>query len=112
MSERFAAAAEGTAKRDAKIDTRFSRLEDIIEKGFAAVAEDIGDLRTELHEFRDDTRSEFRDMRSELKSIRAELDELKAKVANITGFRKEIDHAFERLAAIEKHLGITHKIAA
>jgi hypothetical protein len=27
-------------------------------------------------------------------------------------YRKEIDHALERIAAIEKHLGIDKKIAA
>jgi hypothetical protein len=26
---------------------------------------------------------------------------------NVTGYRKEIDHALERIAAIEKHLGIS-----
>jgi hypothetical protein len=30
----------------------------------------------------------------------------------VSGFRKEIDHALERVAAIEKHLGIDKKIAA
>jgi hypothetical protein len=40
------------------------------------------------------------------------LNELMDKVENIAGYRKEIDHAFERIAAIEKHLGITHDLAA
>ena len=60
--------------------------------------------------------SEVRDFRdeigSELRVIRGELVELKEKVVNLTGFRKEIDHAFERIAAIEKHLGLNKKIAA
>jgi hypothetical protein len=30
----------------------------------------------------------------------------------VIGYRKEIDHALERIAAIEKHLGINKKIAA
>jgi hypothetical protein len=34
------------------------------------------------------------------------------KVENIGGYRKEIDHALERIAAIERHLGIERKIAA
>jgi hypothetical protein len=51
-------------------------------------------------------------VRSDVKAIRKELDELKEKVDNITGYRKEIDHALERIAAIEKHLGINKKIAA
>ena len=48
----------------------------------------------------------------ELRSIRSELDELRDKVENVIGYRKEIDHALERIAAIEKHLGIGKKIAA
>jgi hypothetical protein len=51
-------------------------------------------------------------VRSDLKSIREELDELADKLKNVSGFRKEIDHALERLAAIECHLGITKNIAA
>jgi hypothetical protein len=31
---------------------------------------------------------------------------------SLSPFRKEIDHALERIAAIEKHLGIEKKIAA
>jgi hypothetical protein len=37
-------------------------------------------------------------------SIRRDLDDLRERVANVSGFRKEIDHALERIAAIEKHL--------
>jgi hypothetical protein len=54
----------------------------------------------------------LRDLRSDVKPIRTELGELQEKVDNITGYRKEIDHAPERIAAIEKHLGINKKIAA
>jgi prefoldin subunit 5 len=61
---------------------------------------------------RDIVREELRDVRSDVKAIRKELDELKEKVDNITGYRKEIDHALDRIAAIEKHLGINKKIAA
>lgn len=56
--------------------------------------------------------SELRGIRAELKSIRTELDDLQEKVENITGYRKEIDHALERIAAIEQHLGINKKISA
>jgi hypothetical protein len=44
----------------------------------------------------------------ELKSIRRDLDDLE----NFLGFQKEIDHALERIDAIEKHLGIEKKFAA
>lgn len=57
-------------------------------------------------------REELRDVRNDVKAIRMELDELIEKVENISGYRKEIDHALERIAAIEKHLGISKKIAA
>ncbi|MDP3646130.1 MAG: hypothetical protein Q8R25_03510 [bacterium] len=45
----------------------------------------------------------------ELKEIRLDLKDLRNKVENIEGYKKEIDHAFERIAAIEKHLGIDKK---
>ena len=49
---------------------------------------------------------------AELREIRREIDELREQFENVTGFRKEIDHALERIGAIEKHLGINKKIAA
>ena len=48
----------------------------------------------------------------DLKSLRRDLNDLAEKVDNISGYRKEIDHAFERIAAIEKHLGIARKMTA
>ena len=49
---------------------------------------------------------------AELRSIRRELDDLREKVENVSGFRKEIDHALERIATIEQHLKIDKKTAA
>ena len=57
-------------------------------------------------------REETKDIRSELTSIRHDLEALIGKVDNIVGLPKEIDHALERIAAIEKHVGIERKIAA
>lgn len=48
----------------------------------------------------------------ELQFIRKDLDDLRERVDNMSGFSKEIDHALERITAIEKHLGIERKIAA
>ncbi len=48
----------------------------------------------------------------ELRSIRRDLDGLAEKFENVSGFRKEIDYALERIAAIEKQLGLDKKIAA
>ena len=39
-----------------------------------------------------------------------QLYDLSEKVENILGYRKEIDHALERVGAIEKHLGLERKI--
>jgi hypothetical protein len=47
----------------------------------------------------------------DLKQISRDLYELADKVKNIAGYRKEIDHAPERIAAIEKHLCIKTKLA-
>ena len=48
----------------------------------------------------------------ELTRVHRDLHELGEKVENILGYRKEIDHALERIAAIERHIGIERKIAA
>jgi hypothetical protein len=48
----------------------------------------------------------------ELKTIRYDLDDLRSKFENVIGYRKEIDHALERITAIERHLGIKRKAAA
>jgi hypothetical protein len=57
-------------------------------------------------------RDELASTYSELKSIRGDLDDLMEQFENVPGYRKEIDHALERIAAIEKHLGLNKKIAA
>jgi len=48
----------------------------------------------------------------ELKTIRHDLDDLRSKFENVIGYHKEIDHALERITAIERHLGIKRKAAA
>ena len=57
-------------------------------------------------------RDELAPVRSELKSIRGDLDDLMEQFENMPGYRREIDHALVRIAAIEKHLGLNKKIAA
>ncbi len=49
---------------------------------------------------------------AELTSIRSDLHALANMVDNITGLPKEIDYALERIAKIEKHLGLNEEIAA
>ena len=45
-------------------------------------------------------------------SLHRDLEAIKQELKNVSGFGKEIDHALERIAVIEKHLGIENKIAA
>ena len=52
------------------------------------------------------------DLGSEIRSIHRELEALTQAVGNMTGFSKEIDHLLQRIAAIEKHLGLTSSITA
>jgi hypothetical protein len=54
---------------------------------------------------------ELAPIKDELKQVARDLEKLKDDVQNIFGYRKEIDHAFERIAAIEKHLGLKPKHA-
>ena len=81
----------------------------------AAVHEDYMAISKEMAT-KEDVRAivaeELVPIHGELKSIRRDLDDLRKKVENVVGFRKEIDHALERIAAIQKHLGIEKKIAA
>ena len=116
---------------------RFDRLETLIERGFAALANDIADnkteiasvktevggiraevaeLRKEMHsgfaDIRSEMRAGFADIRAELKDIRERLDALELAVQNISGFAKEIDHLIERVSAIEQHIGLRRNIAA
>jgi len=75
-----------------------------------ATKDDVRDIiREEVPQI---VRGETKDIRAELTSIRRDLEALTGKVDNIMGLPKEIDHALERIAAIEKHLGINKKIAA
>ena len=78
----------------------------------AETNKELKSFRQEFNDFRDETRQNFREIQAELADIRRDLDDLRSRVANIIGYGKEIDHALERMAAIEKHLGIENKIAA
>jgi chromosome segregation ATPase len=103
-----------------------------VESGFAAAAEDIAEVKGDIAGIKDDISEmkgeiahikktmvtkedlhhELASIHAELKSIRGDLDDLIEKFENVAGFRKEIDHALERITAIEKHLGLDKKIAA
>ena len=86
----------------AHVVERMTTKDDIVDlRKTMATKEDIANLAGQLTS-----------VERELKSIRRDLDDLREKVENVIGFQKEIDHALERIAAIEKHLGINKKIAA
>jgi hypothetical protein len=76
-----------------------------------ATKEDLAPLPS-----KDDVRTivseKLKPISDELIGIRRDLDDLTRHTDNATGLTKEIDHALERIAAIEKHLGIHKKIAA
>jgi predicted nucleic acid-binding Zn-ribbon protein len=92
----------------------FADFEGKMDRGFAAIADDITDIKSKMAT-KDDIANlggQLTSVERELKSIRRDLDDLREKVENVSGFQKEIDHALERIAAIEKHLGLDKKIAA
>ncbi len=72
-----------------------------------ATKEDIADVRKEMA-----TKGDIAGIMEELADIKRRLKDVEAAVEDHAGHSKEIDHALERIAAIEKHLGITRKIAA
>jgi hypothetical protein len=97
----------GTPKKS--IDAKINALTRTVEKGFAAVAHDIGhrptnsSVATIIENYiaklptRKDMYTIFDDrlqpLSEELTSIRRDLEQLSNKVDNITGLPKEIDHA-------------------
>ena len=96
-------------------EERFDRLEALIEKGFAALAQDAAETKAEMATLQTDVseiKSEVQQIRVELKDIRQRLDVLESSVHSVSGFAKEIDHLLERVAAIEQHLGLRRNIAA
>ena len=66
-----------------------------------ATKEDIAAVRAEMA-----TKDDISGIRSELSDIKGRLKAVEAAVKDHAGHSKEIDHALERIAAIERHLGI------
>ncbi len=89
--------------------TEIQKLTKIVEKGFAAMAEEfeMNDKRFFAIDRRFDTLEQtLKAIKDEARDIRKRLDVLENGLANVYGFSKEIDHVLMRIAAIEKHLGI------
>ena len=106
------------------VETKIDRLTKAVSNGFAAIAEDIADIKSRMatksdiadmatkSDVRDIMREELKDIRAELKDIRIRLTVLEESSKSHSGFSKEIDHVLRRVAAIEKHLGIKSKAIA
>ena len=77
-----------------------------------ATKDDVAALRKELKGDIAGVSEQVTSIEHELKAIRRDLADLTERFENVSGFHKEIDHALERIAAIEKHLGLDKKIAA
>jgi septal ring factor EnvC (AmiA/AmiB activator) len=97
-----------------------------VECGFAAVASDIAGTKGEIAELKSEMLDQFepvdkqfratndrlRDIASEIAVIHRRIERLEEQGASNAGFAQENDHALERIAAIEKHLGLDKKISA
>ena len=94
----------------AKKKTEIQELSEFI-RDHMATKDDIADLRKDMATRDDLARLDTKIGKLDL-SIHRELEAIKEQLKNVAGFGKEIDHALERIAAIEKHLGISKKIAA
>jgi hypothetical protein len=113
-------------------ETRLTELREMIERGFKAVAEDIGDMRKdmatkeEVADIKTEMMDQFKHVEKQFHALDARLQGIASKIAVIhrrverleelgasnAGFAKEIDLLLTRVTAIEKHLGIDKKIAA
>jgi hypothetical protein len=97
------AAKKPTKKRIASLDVILST----VEHGFAAVADDIADIKSKMA-----TKDDIADLRREM----ATKDDINRLDTKLTKFEEhEIDKRLQlevRVSAIEKHLGLDKKIAA
>ena len=80
-------------------------------KSVGTVEQKITDIERTMATKDDITRIDMKIDKLDI-NIHRELETIKGQLKNVAGFGKEIDHALERIAAIEKHLGIQKKIAA
>jgi predicted RNase H-like nuclease (RuvC/YqgF family) len=88
----------------AKPKTELQELSEFIRDHMVTKA-DLGDLKVAL-----DAKIEKLATKNDISALSRELESIKEQLTNVSGFGKEIDHALERIAAIEKHLGIGNKM--
>jgi hypothetical protein len=106
----------------AAAEMTLSEVAAMVERGFKAVADDIGRLDTRLDDLRIEMIDQFEHVDRQFTTTHEHLRDVASEIAVIhrriergasnAGFSKEIDHLLTRVIAIEKHLGIGKKIAA
>jgi hypothetical protein len=89
------------------VERGFADLEGKMDRGFAAVADDITDIKSKMA-----TKDDIADLRREM----ATKDDVNRLDTKLTKFEeREIDKRLQlevRVSAVEKHLGLDKKIAA
>jgi hypothetical protein len=98
--------AQQMQKGFASIDTRFASIEMRMQKSVAAVADDVADIKRDMA-----TKDQIIALHTQTNSIERELRDIKLTLTRVL-FREDMDAALERIAAIERHLGLNKKIAA
>ena len=94
------------------VEEQFDRITAIVEKGFAAVADDIANVKTEMRSHLVALAVDIREIKTELRDINRRLDVLEEVVAGTKGHAKEIDGLRDRVRDIERQLGMNKKVAA
>lgn len=106
---------------------KLDQLTKLMTSGFAAIADDIADLKDRMVS-RDDVRGIVREaihnlvpdivavelgpIHKQLRDIEHRLDTVQEHYADMRGFAKEIDDLRVQVKAIRKHLGLAAEIAA
>ena len=80
-----------------------------MDNGFAAVADDIARLNDRIDGLA--TKEQVIALHTQTNSIERELHEIKLALTHVV-YREDLDAALERIAAIERHLGLNQRIAA
>ncbi|MBI5469999.1 hypothetical protein HY968_01595 [Candidatus Kaiserbacteria bacterium] len=90
----------------------FSLVNQNIERGFAAVAEDIAELRTESRGDVISLMEKLISIEAEIRDIKRKLDSLEEQAQGMKGYAKEIDELRDRIREIERHIGLKKKALA
>ena len=89
----------------ALVATDIENLSELIVGEFARVHTRFDNLESRIG-------TQLSDISNDLRDIRTRAEALEEAVSNISGFSKEIDHLLQRVATIEKHLGLQTAIDA